>query len=44
MSTFATAGFRFCVIYEFMHMIVKGQMKGDGIGRTPAEQFYSLAM
>ena len=29
---------------EFMHMIVKGQMKGDGIGRTPAEQFYSLAM
>jgi transposase-like protein len=29
---------------EFMHMIVKGQMKGDGIGRTPAEQFYSLAI
>jgi transposase-like protein len=27
---------------EFMHMIVKGQMKGGGIAPTPAHQFYSL--
>lgn len=27
---------------EFMHMIVKGQMKGGGIAQTPAQQFYSL--
>jgi hypothetical protein len=25
------------------HMIAKGQMKGRGIGLTPAQQFYSLA-
>jgi len=28
---------------EFMHMIVKGQMKDGGIALTPAQQFYSLA-
>ena len=28
---------------EVMHMIVKEQMKNHGIGRTPAEKFYSLA-
>ncbi|WP_412524095.1 IS6 family transposase [Burkholderia sp. S-53] len=28
---------------EVMHMIAKGQMKGDRKNRTPAEQFYSLA-
>ncbi|MFM0131705.1 IS6 family transposase [Paraburkholderia sediminicola] len=27
---------------EFMHMIVKGQMKDVGIAQTPAQQFYSL--
>jgi putative transposase len=27
---------------EFMHMIVKGQMKDGGIAQTPAQQFYSL--
>lgn len=27
---------------EFMHMIVKGQMKDSGIAQTPAQQFYSL--
>ena len=27
---------------EVMHMIAKGQMKGRGIGLTPAQQFYSL--
>ncbi|MGF6368011.1 putative transposase [Paraburkholderia sp. RAU6.4a] len=27
---------------EVMHMIVKGQMKGNRTGQTPAEQFYSL--
>lgn len=27
---------------EFMHMIVKGQMKDDGVAQTPAQQFYSL--
>ncbi|MGF6440917.1 hypothetical protein QF001_002847 [Paraburkholderia youngii] len=27
---------------EFMHMIVKGQMKDDGIAQTPAQQFYAL--
>jgi len=27
-----------------MHMIRKGQMKADGVTRTDAEQFYSLAM
>jgi len=29
---------------ETMHMIREGQMKADGIARTAAEQFYSLAM
>ncbi|MGF6920628.1 IS6 family transposase [Paraburkholderia sp. 40] len=29
---------------ELMHMIAKGQMKDCGIGQTPAEQFYSLAV
>jgi len=29
---------------ETMHMIRKGQMKADGVTRTAAEQFYSLAM
>ncbi|SMG53996.1 hypothetical protein SAMN06265784_106291 [Paraburkholderia susongensis] len=28
---------------EFMHMIVKGQMKEGGIAQTPAQQFYSSA-
>ena len=28
---------------ELMHMISKGQMKDDGKGHTPAQQFYSLA-
>ncbi|MGF6505809.1 IS6 family transposase [Paraburkholderia sp. 32] len=28
---------------EFMHMIVKAQMKDGGIALTPAQQFYSLA-
>ncbi|MDR6504281.1 transposase-like protein, partial [Burkholderia ambifaria] len=27
---------------EMMHMIAKGQMKGDRKNQTPAEQFYSL--
>ncbi|MGF6781415.1 transposase-like protein [Paraburkholderia sp. GAS334] len=27
---------------EFMHMIVKGQMKDGGVAQTPAQQFYSL--
>jgi len=27
---------------EFMHMIVKGQMKDGDIAQTPAQQFYSL--
>ncbi|CAB3777434.1 hypothetical protein LMG28688_00359 [Paraburkholderia caffeinitolerans] len=27
---------------EMMHMIVKGQMKGNRLDQTPAEQFYSL--
>lgn len=27
---------------EFVHMIVKGQMKDGGIAQTPAQQFYSL--
>jgi putative transposase len=27
---------------EFLHMIVKGQMKDGGIAQTPAQQFYSL--
>ena len=29
---------------EMMHMIVKGQMVTTGTTRTPAEQFYSLAV
>ncbi|MGF6880458.1 IS6 family transposase [Paraburkholderia sp. MM5477-R1] len=29
---------------ELRHMIAKGQTKGCGIGQTPAEQFYSLAV
>jgi hypothetical protein len=29
---------------EVMHMICKGQMRGDGVHRTLAVQFYSLAM
>jgi putative transposase len=29
---------------ETMHMIRKGQMKADGVTRTAAEQFYSLAI
>jgi len=36
-----------CIIQsgiETMHMIRKGQMKADGVTRTDAEQFYSLAM
>ncbi len=28
---------------ELMHMITKGQIKGNRMGRTPADQFYSLA-
>ncbi|MEM5373041.1 IS6 family transposase [Paraburkholderia azotifigens] len=28
---------------EVMHMIVKGQLNEGGVGRTPAQQFYSLA-
>ena len=28
---------------EIMHMICKGQMRGDGIAVTAADQFYSLA-
>lgn len=28
---------------EAMHTIAKGQMKGRGIGLTPAQQFYALA-
>jgi putative transposase len=27
---------------ELIHKIAKGQMKDGGVGRTPAEQFYSL--
>jgi putative transposase len=27
---------------EVMHMIRKGQMKGDGVTRTAADLFYSL--
>jgi transposase-like protein len=29
---------------EVMHMIRKGQRRGDGVHRTVAAQFYSLAM
>jgi transposase-like protein len=29
---------------EVMHMIRKGQMRGDGIAQNPAEQFYSIVM
>jgi transposase-like protein len=29
---------------EVMHMIRKGQMRGDGIDQNPAEQFHSIAM
>ena len=29
---------------EIMHMIRKGQMRNDGIARSPAEQFYSIVM
>ena len=29
---------------ETMHIIRKGQMEGDGVARTAAEQYYSLAM
>ena len=29
---------------EVMHMIRKGQMRGDGIAQNPAEQFYSIMM
>ncbi len=29
---------------EIMHMIRKGQMRHDGVAKTVADQFYSLAM
>jgi putative transposase len=29
---------------EILHMIRKGQLEGDDIGRTAADQFYSLVI